>query len=716
MNKKEYIEKEVFSLMNIWGKVVLITAIIIVLFLSVLDYTVVPEFFNKFILYRLFCSLILLFLILFNKQNETLKNKLLQISIFILATLSVSIMVELMVMSFGGHQSPYYVGMIVVLIYALGFIPLASIKITILLAGLVYFIYLIPILLFDNITNVRLFMNNNIFLIVSAISGVLWRSYNDRLLINKLSLEYDLAQERQRLKLYSEKLEDLVKERTKELRKSETMLRSLYEKANDTIILTDENGKIINVNKKVTDQYGYTKDELIGKSLLSLEQDQDNQLFLERNHRLLHGEPLVYESTHIDRDGTPVHVEVSASAVTLEDGSVIQFIIRDITEKKKLQAQLLHAQRMESLGTLAGGIAHDFNNLLTSIMGYTDLILDEGKLPPELVPKMRVIESSARKATQIVSKLLNFAKRGRELELVPFNVNDMIREALELAKRRFNPGIEVELALKENLPIIKGDVGLLEHSVLNLILNAIDAMPEGGNLDIETELVKIDSNYKKRIAPDVKEGPYIRISVKDSGAGIPPDKIDRIFDPFFTTKSPDKGTGLGLAMTYGIVKDHGGYITVDSVVGKGTSFEIYLPASQTVIPGITSILDSLRTTGKIMVIDDEIPVLEFFKVTLLQKGFNVVVFNDPYAAYEYFKSHKSLIELIISDIVMPEIDGKKLIKEIKCFKNDVKIIAMSGFKDALMDLQADGYLVKPVKKETLFEEIQRVMSSSDKSC
>ncbi|NOY64325.1 MAG: PAS domain S-box protein, partial [Nitrospirae bacterium] len=554
------------------------------------------------------------------------------------------------------------------------------------------------------------------FLLASAISGILWRYYNDRLLINKLSLEYDLAQERQRLKLYSEQLEKLVAERTKELRKSETMLRSLYEKANDTIILTDENGKIINVNKKVTEQYGYTKEELIGKSLLSLEQNQDNQLFLERNHRLLHGEPLVYESTHIAKDGTPVHVEVSASAVTLEEGKVIQFIIRDITEKKKLQAQLLHAQRMESLGTLAGGIAHDFNNLLTSIMGYTDLILDEGKLPPELVPKMRVIESSTRKATQIVSKLLNFAKRGRELELVPFNVNDMIKEALELAKRRFNPNIEVDLDLKENLPIIKGDVGLLEQSVLNLILNAIDAMPEGGNLNLETDLVKIDSNYKKRIAPDVKEGPYIRISVKDTGSGIPPDKIDRIFDPFFTTKGPDKGTGLGLAMTYGIIKDHGGYITVDSIVGKGTTFEIYLPASQTVIPGITSILDSLRTTGKIMVIDDEIPVLEFFKVTLLQKGFNVVVFNEPYTAYEYFKNHKSLIELVISDIVMPEIDGKKLIKELKSFKNDVKIIAMSGFKDALLDLQADGYLVKPVKKDTLFQEIQRVMASPGKTC
>lgn len=710
MNKEQYIKQELLKSFLSFSSLLLLIATIGILLLSILDYFVTPENFKLFLTYRVIAaSLYFVLLLIFKKIKKF------PLIFIILAALIISIMVELMILSFGGHQSPYYAGFIIIFVFLFGLLPM-SFKITLSLTFMIYAIYLLPILFLDTITNPRIFLNNNIFLIATLTGGLIWRYINYKLHVNKLSLEYDLAQERQRLKVYSEQLEDLVAERTKELRKSETMLRSLYEKANDTIILTDENGKIINVNKKVTDQYGYTKDELIGKSLLSLEQNQDNQLFLERNHRLLHGEPLVYESTHIASDGTPVHVEVSASAVTLEDGRVIQFIIRDITEKKKLQAQLLHAQRMESLGTLAGGIAHDFNNLLTSIMGYTDLILDEGKLPPELVPKMRVIESSTRKATQIVSKLLNFAKRGRELELVPFNVNDMIREALELAKRRFNPGIEVELALKENLPIIKGDVGLLEQSVLNLILNAIDAMPEGGNLNIETELVKIDSNYKKRIAPDVKEGPYIRISVKDSGAGIPPDKIDRIFDPFFTTKGPDKGTGLGLAMTYGIVKDHGGYITVDSVVGKGTSFEIYLPASQTVIPGITSILDSLRTTGKIMVIDDEIPVLEFFKVTLLQKGFNVVVFNDPYAAYEYFKSHKSLIELIISDIVMPEIDGKKLIKEIKCFKNDVKIIAMSGFKDALMDLQADGYLVKPVKKETLFEEIQRVMSSPDKSC
>ncbi len=709
-SKEKYIDNQLHRLKIYFLPLLLIIGAIFILLLGVLDYFVFPEKFAKFITYRFIAAgLFFLLYIVFKRIKK-------YFTFFILAsTVIVSAMIEIMILSTGGYVSPYYAGFIVVFIFVYGFLPI-SLNISIVIAAIIYGIYLIPILSSGKIVNINLFVNNNIFLFASMIGGLTWRYINYRILLNKLSLEYDLEKSRNELRLYSERLEELVNERTRELKKSETMLKSLFEKANDTIILTDPEGRITNVNSKVKEQYGYEKEELIGQNILVLEKEQDNRLFLERYHRLLNGESLVYETTHVAKDGSPVHVDVSASAVTLEDGRVVQFIVRNITEKKRLQAQLLHAQRMESLGTLTGGIAHDFNNLLTSIVGYTDLILAEDSIPSELIPKMRIIETSARKATQIVNKLLNFAKRGKELEIVPFNVNDVIHEALDLAHRRFRADITLELKLKQNLPIIKGDVALMEQCTLNLILNAIDAMPEGGTLEIETELVNIDSNFDKPVGPDLKEGPYIRVTFRDTGIGIPSDKIDRIFDPFFTTKGPDKGTGLGLAMVYGIIKEHGGYINVESELGKGTTFEIYLPASQMVMPGLKPTLDSLRTTGRILVIDDEVPVLEFFKNTLLQEGMNVVVFNDPYAAYEYFKENKHLVELIISDIMMPNIDGKKLIAGFRNISRNIKIIAMSGIKEAFADIEADGYLFKPIKRDLILEEIKKVMSSSDRSC
>jgi len=576
MNKNEYITQEKQKLNQSFAATLFLTGIPVVLLLSILDIFVMPDHIKEFFVYRLGVSLLFLVFYFVIKKK---KHRSYHLATIIIGTLAISTMVELMILSTGGHQSIYYPGMIIIYIFIFGFLPLFSLTITLLLAALAYLNYLLPILIFDDITNIRVFINNNIFLFASITIGVLWRYYNDKLLHEKLSLEFDLSRDKDQLRIYSTQLEDLVAERTKDLEVSEQRYRELFDSANDGIVVFDENGVVLDVNKQFCQMYGFDKSSLLGGNLELLEVEDYQVERSERMKRILDGEALVFETEHRKQNGDRVTVEVSSKAIAIRGKLYVQSFHRDIMDKKRLLAQLFQSQKMESIGVLAGGIAHDFNNFLVAILGHAELLGMNEELDATSRRGIKIIESSARKAGQIISKLLSFARKGKFVAL-PLNFNDVLKDAVELLERVVaKKKVTLKVETDNNVPVIKGDGTQLEQVIMNLVMNAVDSMPEGGTVKLSTSLVHIGRN-EGRIHPLLTSGNYVCLKVTDTGSGIPDEIRDRIFDPFFTTKGPEKGTGLGLSIIYGIVREHNGVVTVTSLLGRGTTFEVYLPAME----------------------------------------------------------------------------------------------------------------------------------------
>ncbi len=395
--------------------------------LSALDYYVTPENFKRFLIYRITISLFLCLLYLLNKLKRKLYY---QYLLIICGIISSAIIIELMIFHFGGHKSLYYAGLNLLIVCVLGVLPL-NLSVSLGLSLSLYFIYLFPILIYDQITDLRFFINSNVFIISTIAVAFAWRTLNQRSYVNELSLQYDLNKEKQKLETYSTQLEQLVQERTKELAISEKWHRSIFDNATDGIIVLDKNGVIMNVNQKACEIHGFDKTALIGTDVSLLAAKANSEEYDERMSRILNGESLIYETEHYKKDGNKVLLEVSSKAIDIEGETYIQSFYRDITEKKRIQEQLMHSQKMESVGSLAGGIAHNFNNILTAILGYAELLLEFSELDDTSKQRVRYIESSARKAGVMVSKLLSFARRESH-EVLPLNLNDVINDSVKL--------------------------------------------------------------------------------------------------------------------------------------------------------------------------------------------------------------------------------------------------------------------------------------------
>jgi CheY-like chemotaxis protein/two-component sensor histidine kinase len=374
---------------------------------------------------------------------------------------------------------------------------------------------------------------------------------------------------------------------------------------------------------------------------------------------------------------------------------------------------------MESVGLLAGGIAHNFNNMLAAILGYVELILDDDTLDNTIRHRLRNIEGAARKAGDLVSKLLSFARRDRH-EILTLNLNDVIQDSIKLLRGMLDKRIEIREELSQETPVIEGDPTQLEQILMNLIVNARDAVSaDGGVITIKTEMTEV-----KRSTADmpayIQPGTYVLLTVSDTGTGIPKEAINRIFEPFFTTKERGRGTGLGLAMVYGIIKDHKGYITVKSELAKGTTFRIYLPLS-----GKKPFYEALRkqpplsasfVSGQehVLVVDDDEDVLNFIKDILESRGYQVLAFHDPLGALDMFKSLSNEIELIIIDIVMPVMNGKELIRNLKTIKPDIKVIAISGYSDEPVNkenMMIDAFVKKPFEGHLLLSTVRKILDA-----
>ena len=572
MNRERFIQQEIDKQVKSWGSFALVAGSIVFMALSVLDYYITPQNFFNFLLYRSVASFLLIILYLVYRRD---RSPFTQNIIIVLAAVLTSATVELMILSFGGHQSTYYAGIIITIVFMLGIIPI-SFGMALFVVSVSYSVYLVPILIFNPITNMNIFINNNAFLIATFMIALVWRFLGQRSLINQFGLRFDLDQERSKLRMYSTELESIVQERTKNLSISEKWYRAIFDNATDGIVIFDTNGIIINVNQRACDITGFTREAMIGSHIQQFEGTDDTNHHEERVGRILNEESLIYEIQFNRTDGSRTLIEVSSKAIVIEDTKYIQSFYRDITEKKTIQEQLIHSQKMESVGILAGGIAHNFNNILAAILGYADLLLEFSDLDDVSRQRVHNIEKSARKAGTMVSQMLRFARREAH-EVLPLNLHDAIHDAIKIFEGAAPKNIRLLLNLDASVPMLSGDPNQMEQIVMNLLVNASDAMPEGGVITISTRLLDIEAERSK-MPFFILPGRYVVLSVSDTGTGIPQESLIKIFDPFFTTKEKGKGTGLGLATVYGIVKDHKGYIDVQTEIEKGTTFYIYFPA------------------------------------------------------------------------------------------------------------------------------------------
>ncbi len=402
-------------------------------------------------------------------------------------------------------------------------------------------------------------------------------------------------------------------------------------------------------------------------------------------------------------DGRDVRLEFAVDITDLKKAE---------EEKRSLQEQLFLAQKMESIGRLAGGIAHDFNNILTGIMGYAELL--KMKFPDTNTMEGKAAEVIFRgtgRAADLTKQLLGFA-RGGKYNPVPLNINDVIREVVEISEKIFEKKIEVKYEFEENVGIIEADQSQIEQVLMNLIINARDAMPLGGKITFKTENTYIDKKYSSRF-PEFKAGNYVKISIIDTGTGIPREVKEHIFEPFFTTKGVGKGTGLGLATVYGIIKNHDGHINVYSEPGKGTVFNIYLPVSEVKV--IEKEEENLiKGSGTILLIDDEEVVRNVSANQLESLGYNVLTAADGTEAIDIYRSEAGSINLVLLDMIMPGMSGTDIYLALKEINPDVKILLISGFSQNgratdLMEKGALGFIQKPFKMYELSKAIFEAM-------
>jgi two-component system, cell cycle sensor histidine kinase and response regulator CckA len=426
-----------------------------------------------------------------------------------------------------------------------------------------------------------------------------------------------------------------------------------------------------------------------------------------------------YETEFLTRDGAVKLLESTISKLTNADGMHSGFLVvsrdiserkKDLEEKEKLKQTVQQAQKMEAIGTLAGGIAHDFNNLLSGILGHAELIKGNPRLNADAEHSATIIETAALRGKQLTTQLLGFARKG-QFQRKNVDVNSMITEIVQLLERTLGKDIAISRKLSARPPVVLGDPGQINQILLNLAINARDAMPTGGRLSFETAVVTLGADAA---ALQLPPGDYCEITVSDTGRGIPKEKQQRIFEPFFTDK--EEGTGLGLAMVYGVVDNHGGKITVYSEVGLGAVFRILLPLSTEISrETVSTESPALHGKGKVMVVDDETIVRDLTATLLSRMGFETVCFANGKQAIDYFKEHHAEVDLAIIDLVMPEMDGKSCVQQM--YKTDpaLKAIITSGFAhESVMTESGDehihGFIQKPFTLKQLADLVTRILA------
>jgi len=508
-----------------------------------------------------------------------------------------------------------------------------------------------------------------------------------------------------------------------ELRK----FKSISDRANYGCAMVDLRGFLTYVNEAFANMHGFSSPELIGKNLSVFHTDEQMEhviRLIEKLHR--DGEFEFQEVWHAKKDGTVFPTLMGAAVIKDDEGTPIFLSATaiDITDRKQaeqdrenLRSQLLQSQKMATMGTLAGGIAHDFNNMLAIILGFSDMLLaDKNEGDPEYEELQKIVKTS-RDAADLVQRIRIFGRRA-EMVLVPLDLNHQVDEVTKLLASTLPKTIDIDIHLTKDPVIIKADASQITQMVMNLAVNANEAMPQGGRLSIQTENILLDNDYC-RVHVGVKPGPHVMLTVSDTGRGIDKGLMERIFDPFYSSKARDyrKGTGLGLSVVQGIVQQHGGHITVESEISQGTFFRMYFPALEhEIVPEYveTKIPFSAGGTETILLVEDDEAVRELGVIILEKFGYTVLSVGDGQEALDVYEKEQGNISLVILDILMPRMDGKECLEQLLRINPTVKAIISSGVgqEDLIQDvvkLGAKGAVNKPYGMRQLLGMVREVL-------
>jgi PAS domain S-box-containing protein len=505
-------------------------------------------------------------------------------------------------------------------------------------------------------------------------------------------------------------------------RHSEEQLReqaALLDAASDAIIVRDLQDRILYWNRGAERLYGWTADESVGANIRDLHLRDMTPLLEEANQALLKEGKWAGNATHLTKDGRQVEVETRLTLVRDDEGNPKSVLVinTDITEQKRLEAQFLRAQRMESIGTLAGGIAHDINNILSPILLSIRML--QMKFEDEASQRLlSVLQNSAERGGVMVKQVLEFA-RGVEGERIILQLKHLIKEITKTMSETLPKSIEVECFVPADVWPITGDPTQIHQVLMNLCVNARDAMPQGGVLSVKAENISIDASYARMIL-DATPGQYVLITVTDTGTGIPAEIISRVFEPFFTTKDQGKGTGLGLSTVLGIVKSHGGFVNVYSEPGKGTQFRAYFPAVESLLTtqAREERADVPLGHGElVLVVDDESAIREITRSTLETFGYTALTASDGTEAVALYAQNKAAIDVVLTDMMMPYLDGTATIRALQKINPSVRVIASSGLADDGKAAEAAAlgvkiFLSKPYTAEELLNALADTLAGS----
>ncbi len=502
------------------------------------------------------------------------------------------------------------------------------------------------------------------------------------------------------------------KEAEDALRESEERYRLLVENANEAIFIIQD-GVVKFHNFKTQEMTGYSEKELTRTPFINFVHPDDQEMVLERRKRRLLGEkpPSTYSFRIINKSGAELLVQINTVLITWKGAPATINFIRDISEHKRLEMQLQQAQKMKSLGTLAGGIAHDFNNLLMGIQGRTSLMLTDADSGHPYFEHLIEIENYVNSAADLTKQLLGFAWGGK-YEVKATALNDLIMNQNHLFGRT-RKEINIHEKFEEHLWVVEADQGQIEQVLLNIYVNAWQAMPKGGDLYIQTENVVLDPEHSMPF--QVEPGKYIKISISDTGVGMDEATQQRIFDPFFTTKEMGRGAGLGLASAYGIIKNHGGFIDVFSQKGQGTTFTIYLPATDKEVIKETSLPEELQQgTETILLVDDEEFILDIGQRVLEKLGYKVLIAKSGKEATAFYEHNMDKIDMVILDMIMQEMGGGRTYDKLKDLNPNIKVLLSSGYSidgeaTKILERGCNGFIQKPFNMADLSKKLREIL-------
>ena len=507
------------------------------------------------------------------------------------------------------------------------------------------------------------------------------------------------------------------------LQVSTNRYRTLFDNAGDAIFVTDLTGRMLDVNRLACEKLGYTRGQLMQMNLAKMTEPDQAEILAGELEDLKHLGQSIFETTIMAFDGTGIPVEANCRVIDFDERPAVLAIARDITERKEaekerhnLQNQLQQSQKMEAIGTLAGGIAHDFNNILAGIMGYAEIArirIGEGH---EAQESLEHVLRAAERAKYLIRQILAFSRSNTQ-EDRPIHIGPIVKETLKLLRASLPSTIEIREEIQPKCGIVQADATQIHQVIMNLCTNAAHAMrANGGQLKVSLGNVSLTRQLTNRHEL-IKGGEYLRLSVSDTGHGIPPDIQDAIFDPYYTTKNKGEGTGLGLSVVQGIIKNHKGVVTLHSEPGRGARFDIYLPRMEMekdVVEEKPALAKAAHGSAHVLFVDDEANLVDMTAELLKELGYKTTTCMDPTEALALFQKQPDAYDLIITDMTMPKMTGEGLAAEVRRIRPDIPMILCTGFSEQMSEDRAlaqgfNAFLLKPFSVNELATEIQRTL-------